>query len=292
MEKRSLTALGREHLATARRVRNGRSAHTVYGGHEHTLRQTLIALTAVYSPAEHDSPGEAPLSCCRVVPPPRPGRQLGRRPRRPPRPSAHPARSQRGRGLRRAAHRRQATTLIDAAAATLAASYGPFSQVRPAAAGRAARRRSRRRGRRRRRSRGAQQAGGDAERHPPAQNTTAGRAGRAVERAAAAPAGSSGRRGCAGAISPGLRTSTSSRSVASIRSSARRRTAATAARPARGGDGGTPRASASPDHPVEADPGEAHLRLGPRPGADEHDLVLRVITSPAVSAKPAHPGRR
>ena len=61
MEKRSLTALGREHLATARRVRNGRSAHTVYGGHEHTLRQTLLALTAGSSLAEHDSPGEATL---------------------------------------------------------------------------------------------------------------------------------------------------------------------------------------------------------------------------------------
>ena len=61
MEKRSLTALGREQLATARASSNGRSAHTVYGGHEHTLRQTLLALTAGSSLDEHDSPGEATL---------------------------------------------------------------------------------------------------------------------------------------------------------------------------------------------------------------------------------------
>jgi quercetin dioxygenase-like cupin family protein len=33
----------------------------VYGGHEHTLRQTLLALSAGTSLAEHDSPGEATL---------------------------------------------------------------------------------------------------------------------------------------------------------------------------------------------------------------------------------------
>ena len=43
MEKISLTALAREHLETARATTSGRSAHTVYGGHEHSLRQTLIA---------------------------------------------------------------------------------------------------------------------------------------------------------------------------------------------------------------------------------------------------------
>ncbi len=59
MEKRSLTALGREQLATAKTVSNGRSAHTVYGGHEHILRQTLIALTSGSALNEHDSPGEA-----------------------------------------------------------------------------------------------------------------------------------------------------------------------------------------------------------------------------------------
>ncbi|RNI23920.1 cupin domain-containing protein [Flexivirga caeni] len=61
MEKRSLTALGRQQLAAARTAGNGRSAHTVYGGHEHTLRQTLIALTAGSALSEHESPGEATL---------------------------------------------------------------------------------------------------------------------------------------------------------------------------------------------------------------------------------------
>ena len=44
MEKMSLTALARQQLAAARTASAGRSAHTVYGGHEHNLRQTLIAL--------------------------------------------------------------------------------------------------------------------------------------------------------------------------------------------------------------------------------------------------------
>ncbi|MFC5061874.1 cupin domain-containing protein [Actinomycetospora atypica] len=57
--KTSLTALVREHLEIARRVSSGRSAHTVYGGHEHVLRQTLIAIAAGRDLAEHESPGEA-----------------------------------------------------------------------------------------------------------------------------------------------------------------------------------------------------------------------------------------
>ena len=38
---------------------SGRSAHTVYGGHEHILRQTLIAMVGGRRLEEHDSPGEA-----------------------------------------------------------------------------------------------------------------------------------------------------------------------------------------------------------------------------------------
>ena len=57
----SLTALTREHLEAARRASSGRSAHTVYGGHEHTLRQTLIALAAGQKLDEHENPGEATL---------------------------------------------------------------------------------------------------------------------------------------------------------------------------------------------------------------------------------------
>ena len=61
MEKISLTALAREHLATARESNSGRSAHTVYGGHEHSLRQTLMAMTAGSTMDDHESPGEATL---------------------------------------------------------------------------------------------------------------------------------------------------------------------------------------------------------------------------------------
>jgi hypothetical protein len=46
MQKESLTALVRHHLATASSASSGRSAHTISGGHEHALRQTLIALRA------------------------------------------------------------------------------------------------------------------------------------------------------------------------------------------------------------------------------------------------------
>ncbi|MGZ8802079.1 MAG: cupin domain-containing protein [Mycobacterium sp.] len=59
MNKISLTALAREQSAAAERASSGRSAHTVYGGHEHVLRQTVIALSAGQKLDEHQSPGEA-----------------------------------------------------------------------------------------------------------------------------------------------------------------------------------------------------------------------------------------
>ncbi len=61
MQKQSLTALVRQHLETARAASSGRSAHTIYGGHEHVLRQTLIALKAGCHLDEHENPGEATL---------------------------------------------------------------------------------------------------------------------------------------------------------------------------------------------------------------------------------------
>ena len=61
MHKESLTALVRDHLATASAASSGRSAHTIHGGHEHPLRQTLIALRAGSHLDEHESPGEATL---------------------------------------------------------------------------------------------------------------------------------------------------------------------------------------------------------------------------------------
>jgi quercetin dioxygenase-like cupin family protein len=59
MEKSSLTALAREQMKFAKQASSGRSAETVYGGHEHILRQTVIAITAGRELAEHVNPGEA-----------------------------------------------------------------------------------------------------------------------------------------------------------------------------------------------------------------------------------------
>ena len=59
MEKSSLTALARQQLKLARQASSGRSTQTVYGGHEHVLRQSLIALTAGRRLDEHENPGEA-----------------------------------------------------------------------------------------------------------------------------------------------------------------------------------------------------------------------------------------
>ena len=61
MQKQSLKALAREHLEVAATSSSGRSAHTIYGGHEHVLRQTLIALRAGTNLDEHENPGEATL---------------------------------------------------------------------------------------------------------------------------------------------------------------------------------------------------------------------------------------
>ncbi|SDO37312.1 hypothetical protein SAMN04515671_0734 [Nakamurella panacisegetis] len=61
MQKLSLQATAREQLSAAGASSNGRSARTVYGGHEHVLRQTVIALTAGNSLAEHDNPGDATI---------------------------------------------------------------------------------------------------------------------------------------------------------------------------------------------------------------------------------------
>ncbi|MEH1016890.1 cupin domain-containing protein [Micromonospora sp. CPCC 206060] len=61
MEKSSLMALAGEQVDRARGSSSGRSATTVHGGTDRTLRQTLIALTGGRSLDEHDSPGEATL---------------------------------------------------------------------------------------------------------------------------------------------------------------------------------------------------------------------------------------
>jgi quercetin dioxygenase-like cupin family protein len=61
MEKFSLDAIARDQLARAAASSARRSATTVYGGHEHRLRQTVLALMSGASLDEHDSPGEATL---------------------------------------------------------------------------------------------------------------------------------------------------------------------------------------------------------------------------------------
>ncbi|WGX98305.1 cupin domain-containing protein [Nocardioides sp. L-11A] len=61
MESTSLTTLVREQVDAARAASSGRAAVTVYGGREHRLRQTLIALKAGERLGEHDAPEEATL---------------------------------------------------------------------------------------------------------------------------------------------------------------------------------------------------------------------------------------
>jgi quercetin dioxygenase-like cupin family protein len=65
MEKFSLDAIVRDQTKRAAAASSGRSAETVYGGHEHTLRQTVVALTAGSSLDEHESPGEATVQVLR-----------------------------------------------------------------------------------------------------------------------------------------------------------------------------------------------------------------------------------
>lgn len=61
MEKLSLVAVARQQLRAAESSGSRRAAETVYGGHEHKLRQTVIALAAGAALAEHEAPGEATL---------------------------------------------------------------------------------------------------------------------------------------------------------------------------------------------------------------------------------------
>ncbi len=61
----SLTALAREQLALAQSSSSGRSAHSVYGGQQRTLRHTLIALLAGRILSEHENPGEATVQVLR-----------------------------------------------------------------------------------------------------------------------------------------------------------------------------------------------------------------------------------
>jgi quercetin dioxygenase-like cupin family protein len=62
MQKMSLDAIAREQLELAKGNAAARSSSTVFGGHEHALRQTVVALAADASLGEHENPGEATLN--------------------------------------------------------------------------------------------------------------------------------------------------------------------------------------------------------------------------------------
>lgn len=59
MTKTSLVATVRHQLEHALAAPSGRSATSVYSGHERVLRQTVIALRAGERLEEHENPGEA-----------------------------------------------------------------------------------------------------------------------------------------------------------------------------------------------------------------------------------------
>ena len=61
MQSTSPGALLEEQLSKARSASSGRSAETVYGGQEHDLRQTVIALAEGRVLGEHVSPGRHDL---------------------------------------------------------------------------------------------------------------------------------------------------------------------------------------------------------------------------------------
>src|SRR6478752_10212198 len=61
MESVSLTQVVETQLAAARANHSGRAAQTIRGGHDHSLRETVIALAAGRELGEHESPGEATL---------------------------------------------------------------------------------------------------------------------------------------------------------------------------------------------------------------------------------------
>lgn len=61
MEPISLTDLAAQKIDAANRSSAGRASSTVFGGREHRLRQTIIAMRAGEELAEHASPGEATL---------------------------------------------------------------------------------------------------------------------------------------------------------------------------------------------------------------------------------------
>ena len=66
VEKLSLTAITRTQLELARQSSSGRSATTVFGGHEHTLRQTVIAINSGQNSTSTPTPARPPFTCWRA----------------------------------------------------------------------------------------------------------------------------------------------------------------------------------------------------------------------------------
>ncbi|MEV4060096.1 LuxR family transcriptional regulator [Nonomuraea dietziae] len=65
MTKVSLTALGHQLLTHAREADRGRSATTVHGGHDRSLRQTVMALRQGEHIHENEHPGEVTVHVLR-----------------------------------------------------------------------------------------------------------------------------------------------------------------------------------------------------------------------------------
>jgi quercetin dioxygenase-like cupin family protein len=61
MDTTSLTNAAEAHIRRAHAAAHGRSAHTVHGGHDRALRQTVVALRAGTTLHEHHSTREATL---------------------------------------------------------------------------------------------------------------------------------------------------------------------------------------------------------------------------------------
>ena len=65
MESTSLQSIADAELEAAGQASSGRSARTIHGGHDRSLRETVIALRAGHELGEHESPGEATLQVLR-----------------------------------------------------------------------------------------------------------------------------------------------------------------------------------------------------------------------------------
>lgn len=61
MVEMTLESVGADQMEVARQMSNGRASKTIHSGHR--LRQTLIAMTAGTTLAEHQSPGDATVLC-------------------------------------------------------------------------------------------------------------------------------------------------------------------------------------------------------------------------------------